>query len=212
MAGPMYLNGQLLTSAGRAYPTNYQIGPAGNILQTAAGNTIVQLHWTSPDLPVSRRPIPSSLEFVVSDESIYNQLLSASCSAIPSRLFLGTWVSDTWLLSAAASTQTAWRTSRRLPYALPLIGRTGDTHWGPKAWVGGVEQTVLSSGTPSSGQVVIPSSGDYYGTVTTPAASTLGGDLVVSYPAEFFARISVSHSFSTANALAISLSAEEILP
>lgn len=212
MAGPMYLDGELLTAAGRAYPASYATGPAGNLLSMAGGASVLQLQWTAPTLPVSRRPIPSQINFVVSDGDIYQRLLRASSSGLPLRLFIGTWVCDTWLQSAAADAQTTWRMSRRLPYALPSIVRTGDSHWGPLAWVNGVEQEVLATGTPAAGQVTIPSSGDYYGTATTPAASTLAGDLQISYPAEFFVRLTVGHTFDVANALGIALTIEELLP
>lgn len=212
--GPVYLEGALLTEAGTAWPVSWTTQAAGNILQLAGGSSIVQLQWTAENLPMSRRAIPASVQFTASDEDAYSSLLRASQLGAPVRLFLGLWVCDTWLITAAAASRTLWRTSRRLPYGLGLITRGGpEPNWEPRAWLDGTEQTVVASGTPTTGQVMVPNGSTYYAEVETPAAEDLGATyLHVQYPAELWCRITMAHQVQVANVLGLQLTLEEVLP
>ena len=174
-----------------------------------AGTHITQILHRGVDQPMTMVPFVGDLEFTVRSEEDRYRWLEAEDGPIVAA-FLGKWIQDTWLITAATSSQTAWRTSRRTAYGTGSITTT--TH-PPDAYIDDTQQTVVTSA-PSSGEVKLPATqtaDQTYEDVTTPSGLS-GVRLKVRYPPLQYIRVTaVSEAVRRQNELVFTVSLEERL-
>lgn len=196
-----------VTIIGGAESLQWRHGEAVATAEYVGGGTVSQSLWTAPDAPLALAPYEGSLSFRLIAEGDYEAILDAFAAAEPVEMFFGWWQVDKWLIGAAPGTQTEWKTSR--PYAWSLASRAS---YPPSARLDATPQTVLATGTPGAGEVMIPDSGGgTEGVVTTPAASGLGAAILrVKYPALFNVVTVPSWGCSQVNELQVDLEVREM--
>lgn len=181
------------------------IGPAR--LLTEEGGTVVQYRWTGGRAPLSLGARELQLQLAADTLDDYLDLQRVLLDLAGLRLFLEVPMVDRWYIPGRSPGQTTWLTSRRLPYGLHA-SVTRESH-PPIVRVDGVEQDVLSSGTPTSGQVVVPDAGGW-SEITTPLDLT-GTYLELLYHPELVFVGAAEFAVPSYNELSVSLPAAEVL-
>lgn len=157
----------------------------GSLLPTLGDTDILQLRWLGGDAPVNLHPHAFDVEIELTSEADYWLIHRAQAIGAVVPVWWDYWIADLWHIPSKASGQTTWKTSRWLPWNLSGISHATRP---PKAFIDGVAQTIVTSGTPTSGQVKVPATGGDFGTIETPS-SISGTYLELRYPAVFLMRI-----------------------
>ena len=204
---------------GELRPIDFKRGEGFATALNQAGTWCVQSRSLGGDHPLDLTPVEGSIAIQLKWEEEQQQLRRAAGKNRPARIYFGDWVEDLWWLFGAEAARTTFRTSRPLPYDLPPpVGQADWSAYSPQAALvasDGTEtpQTVVTSGTPSAGEVMIPDTGGgQYETVTTPAVSTLGGAeyLAVYYPAVYIAVVALAWDYPVPNGLDCGVSLREL--
>lgn len=88
----------------------------GAHIPTLDGGSLLQARYTDPVRPVSVAPAALSGRFEAAAEADYYLLKRLLSRGTPLVMFLGDYISETWLVSSDITTR---RTSRRLPTGIP---------------------------------------------------------------------------------------------
>ena len=183
---------------------NRETGAA--ILPTVGGVDIAQLRWLTGDAPVNLHAMKmSGINFNLVDEADYWLLHRVASVGQPVNLFFDVPMADYWYIPGKVAGQTTWKTSRKLPWDL-----TGVTHvtTPPHAYVDSVAQTIIKTGTPSTGEVKVPETGGF-GTITTPSGLT-GTWLELRYAPQLLVVLrGINFTMQQANFLIVNCPVEE---
>lgn len=180
-------------------------------LRTKAGTHILQYRFRGEDIPISIAPLGLRLTFRLVYEDDFRRVRELAMTGQPVTFFPAWPIVDTWLIAAGGSTRTTWRTSRRVGWGLSGIDHTSHP---PRAWIDGTAQAIIDTGTPSAGQVKVPTSqsaGQNYETITTP--SGLAGErLKLLYWPEYLVSMrQTSSPYRRLNDIITSVQIEEVL-
>lgn len=151
---------------------NETLVPAGVTLQTHGHTTILQLPYTGADAPFTMRPSAFDMGILFTHQDDASRLTSHARMGLPFVLLVNWPFTDGWAIQGGAPAQTLWRTSRRVAWG--LAGVSHATH-PPRAWVDGVEQTIITAGTPVAGEIKVPTTqtaGQNYETIEAPVTLT----------------------------------------
>lgn len=187
LRGGVYLNGEIIHRGAMVPLTRSGDSPA-RTLTTLAGTQVLQRIGIGGDAPLNLRPLTFSARFSCDSEADYFRLVGAADSGTRVYLMPHLWIEDRWYIPGANPGQTTWRTSRRLAHHLPGYSYDFASRQ-PQVLVDDVPQTVLSSGTPGAGEVVVPDTGGYV-EVVTPAGLS-GSYLALRYAPELVATLEV---------------------
>lgn len=191
-------------------PVSWAADPPLRLLQTRAGTTVVQAVSMGADAPLDLSALEIELEVTAQTQAQFDAIAAAVSATSTLRIYVGAWWRDTWSIAAAASGQTTWQTSRRPAWGL-LPSIVHATH-PPEVTVDGVAQTVLTSGTPSTGEVVVPTSIAATAATTTITTPVLAGtEVAMVYPVEWVGVVEAEYGIAEVNALDISLTIREHL-
>lgn len=183
----------------------------GSVLQAADGSHLVQYLFLDDAAPVTIQPLELPFSMLCRNETQFFRLRSYAQSGRIVSFFFGWPHVETWLL-AVNPTGTVWRSSRRNAWNGTTI--THATH-PPQAYLDGVEQTIVTSGTPTAGQVKVLTSqpsGQGYFDVTTPDVE--GSELLqLLYWPEYLVRFEDPRfDVQAANALVMHATLRELVP
>lgn len=203
----LYLDGRFIEGGEVMYPAQDWASPVGaTILPTVANTDIAQLRWLGGNAPTNLNPMSLDVEVQITNETDYWIFQRAAALGIPVTIFFDYWIADYWYIPGKASGQTTWITSRLLPWSLDGISHATRP---PAALVDGVAQTIVTTGTPGTGEVKVPTSGGDYGTITTPSGLT-GTYLELRYPPIFLVVMkNMGNSYRNHNDLRFSVSLVE---
>jgi hypothetical protein len=206
------IDGYVIQGAIQSWSSGWA-APGARILM-ADGTFVTQGVLPKPKQPKTMAPRSGSFDITVAYQNDLIRIHRAAEDFSPVLAFFGEPRDDRWLIRNGESGQTEWRTSRRVAYNATTI--THATH-PPQVYIKTgdslVEQTIVTSGTPTSGQAKVltsQTSGQYYETVTTPAL-TAGDELIFHYWPELLVYVSVSNTIPTTNFYQISVTLEEVL-
>jgi hypothetical protein len=184
-------------------------------VRTLAGTTIHQPFWLGGDAPINLKPIsPIEMDFEPGFESEAKQLAQQSdlCAFSPQAMFAGIWIHDIWYIPAAPDAQTDWQLSRSFPFDIVDINDATNDYL-PKVEIDGTAQTIVQTGTPSAGQVLITPDVESH-IITLPAKSTLSGTfLKLFYPPKIYiCQTDINEEIPDNDVYTMGLSMEEHLP
>jgi hypothetical protein len=168
------INGQFiqLSAPGIAF-TPMQPAPK---MQFLDGNTLEQSRFRGATAPTTAREITLQLTLdPVARET--DQRLLALVTAVEGQrveLYLDAPLVDRWVVSAG---QTAFSTFRTLAYG-HIAGVSAATR-PPLAFLDGAEQAIVTSGTPSAGEVLVPDSAGQHQAIEVPAGTATGSQLLL---------------------------------
>lgn len=176
------------------------------------GQTVSQSRWTEPDKPLSMQPISARVGIDADFEVDMEALSRANAAGAPLAVLIGDWRADRWSIPGQPG-GTTWTTSRYLPHdGVTRLVNSGT--YAVSARVDGVAQTVITTGSPASGEVLVPPAPDgALATITTPAY--VGGELELElyYQALYLMSLrSFRKSASGPDDLSMTLVFEEALP
>lgn len=201
------LNGVALLDSTATVPASWSPESPGTILATMDGGGITQLFTPGGDCPIMNSALKVSITMQHNRQDDYRRMTVAE-GFPPARWWFEVWLACKWYIPGKNTGQTTWKTDRRLPYGGAVPGVTHATH-PPRVEVDGVAQTVITTGTPTTGEVLVPESAGF-ASITTPAALT-GELLVLWVPFELLVKISgPSTDNPQANLLAYSATLEEV--
>lgn len=169
------------------FPTRIRYPRQGqaNSITMLSGTSVHQPFWFGGDAPINLSKMNVDIDFQPDAEREYMHLASMSgrCSFSPQSFFCGIWIIDEWYIPAKNSGQTSWQTSRNLPYDLVDINDPTNDYL-PRAFIDGVEQTIIQSGSPAAGEVkVLPDSETH--AIVTPS-DIEGTFLKFEYPPKMY--------------------------
>lgn len=141
------------------------------LLQSLAGNSVQQSVWLGGDMPVNANPLRGRWQFKIATEADYQRFVNAEARGVAVELWLDLPAVEFWYIPGADAGATTWQTLRRQPWH--IAGVTHATR-PPKVLIDDVELTVVTSGPPGVGEVVVANSGGSIGTLTTNASDTSG--------------------------------------
>jgi hypothetical protein len=122
--------------------------------------TVRQLYWLGGNAPVNLEPgIAFGATVQLVDEADYWTLHEAIVTGEVVEVWFDWPRTDKWYVPGGDGSVVEWRTSRPLPYG-KVTGITQATR-PPKVWIDSTSQTVNTSGSASSGVVVLPDSSGY---------------------------------------------------
>lgn len=202
----MYVGGRRI-KGGLVHPSraNYSRTPSGTIVPTLGNSDVTQLLLVAIDAPMSIQPISTRFSLSLSLEDDYHILLESHSHGEPVDVWYDLIIADVWSIRHNPS-GTTWKTSRKLPYDLPFVTPTIRP---PRAFIDGVEQTVVHASPPSSGQVYVPDIGGYT-TIETPNISG-GRYLTLRYHPIVVSRVIVDDiTHEDVNDLRLSVTIEEV--
>lgn len=181
-------------------------------LRMGNGQTVAQSRWTEPDKPLSLQPVTARVGIDADFEADMEALSRANASGAPLAVLIGDWRADRWSIPGQPG-GTTWTTSRYLPH--DGVTRIVDSGlYAVTARVDGALQTVVTTGSPASGEVLVPPApAGALATITTPAY--VGGELELElyYQALYLMTVrSFRRAASGPDQLALSLTLEEALP
>lgn len=154
----------------------------GVSLRMADRTKLYQNVCPRPKQPFSMAPWAGQIEikFKYQDDAI--RFRRAARFELPVLIWTAVWLEDGWFLRNGESGQTEWRAARRCAWDGSTI--THATH-PPRASIDGVEQEIITVGTPTPGQVKVPTTqtaGAGYFSVTTPANPDGSRLILLYYP------------------------------
>lgn len=161
--------------------------PAGLTLQTHGHTTILQLPYTGSDAPFTMQPASFDMEILFTHQDDASRLNSHARMGLPFVLLVNWPFTDGWTIQGGAPSQTLWRTSRRVSWGLAGVTHTSHP---PRAFVDGVEQTIITVGTPVAGEIKVPETqpaGQNFATIEAPVDLT-GSILELEYWPAWVAR------------------------
>lgn len=183
LRGPCYLNGVALLDSQAIPVPGWNPAPVGTRFGMADGGHVQQYQYIGGNAPLLGRALEIPIQMQHNREDDYWRMKEAEAFG-PHRFWFGLWLDCSWYIPGRNAGQTTWKTDRRLPYGLP--GITHATH-PPVVLIDGVEQDILTSGTPGAGEVVVPEAGGF-ASLVAPAGIT-GEMLVLRCPFELLVTI-----------------------
>lgn len=157
-AGGFYFDGSIIQN-GHASPLTMDRPGLGNRLETMGETTVRQVYWLGGNHPVNAAPYTLTVDVQVAAEADYWTIREAADRGSVVEVWFDWPMTDWWYVPGGDGTVTEWRTSRPLPYS-KVTGITQATR-PPKVWIDATTQTVNTSGSASSGVVVLPDSSGY---------------------------------------------------
>lgn len=176
----VYLDGVEIED-GAAYPLGGLQAFSGSVAFDTLGNSqIVQTRTLGAKAPLGVSAGEFTVRMNVKDEADYKLFLTRCERGEPVEFWPDWPLFDQWLLSLRDAGQTEFQTRRKLPWAL-----SGVTHVtrSPLVDVDGTAQTIVTTGTPSTGEVKVPETSGY-GTLTAPSGIS-GTYLTLAYAPVF---------------------------
>ena len=157
--GGFYFNGSMLVG-GRVLPLEIGRPGRGSRLTTMGQTTVRQLYWLGGNAPVNLGPgISFGATVQLVDEADYWTLHEAIVTGEVVEVWFDWPRTDKWYVPGGDGTVVEWRTSRPLPYG--KVSGISQATRPPKVWIDSTSQTVNTSGSASSGVVVLPDSSGY---------------------------------------------------
>lgn len=199
---------------GSIAPWSQGWSPAGTRVLMGDGTHAHQLSLPKPKQPITMEPRSGSFEITITHQQDLIRLHRAVNRGSPVLLFMGEFLEEQWLRRNGDAGQTEWRTSRRLGWNGTT--RTHETH-PPRAYIETagveVEQTIVTSGTPTAGEVLVPTAqtaDQFYDAITTPALSA-GDYLILQYWPEVLVSMTIQNTYDQTNDYRIAVTLEEML-
>lgn len=213
----LWINGQWFHSEAGWMPAGSSaagdVGPVG--LPTSIGD-VIQHRWFGGNTPtnVNSRLDEVDFEFQLMLESDAFLIEDLASRGAILRLWFDLWLSDTWYVPGANAGQVTWRTSRHLPWDIDGVShatRAPEAYFEDSAGTR-TTLTVVTSGSPTSGQIKVLDAGGAFGDVETNAADHAGETfLVLRYPPVIHATMNdVRRQVLGANDVRVSFSLTEI--
>lgn len=209
-AGNVALTIDGYTIQGALAPWSSSWNPPGSRILMADGTYVHQYSLPKPTQPTTMQARTGRFEIMISHQQDLIRLHRAAQRVAPVLVFLGEFHEDQWSRANGASSQTSWRTSRRLGWNGTT--RTHATH-PPYAEIDGVSQTIITSGTPIANQVKVPTAqtaNQFYDTITTPAL-TSGEYLVLRYWPEWMVMLQIVNSIGSSGVYQVTVDLQEYL-
>ena len=215
----IFLNGQQFHN-GLLYPISGWSLPLGpTIIPMESGNTILQNRWNAGSGPMNLAPLSFAMSMSICTEDDFFTLMRLASRQLAVPLWFDFELPDIWYIPGRYSTsQIVWYTSRLIPWTLPTITAVTKP---PKVFIDDTEQTVLTSGTPGAGEVVLSDTPTNdgavqivrrpWGVLTTPA-SLSGTFLELRWRPQILAVLSnVQFDYAVHNDLRVSFVVNEHL-
>ena len=192
---------------GSAYPPfNWTEKPMATVLNTLGNTDVFQRRSLGGDAPVSSPTVEGNFRFSLAHEEDFELFQRTAMKNLPVELWLDLTFYEFWVIDNANASQTTWRTSRRLPYAISGITHTTRP---PKAFIDSTAQTIIKTGSPVSGEVLVPEAGGY-AELKTPSGIS-GTYLELRYAAVVYAAISnIRKSYRVTNKLVLRAEVTEV--
>lgn len=205
----IYIDGSPLSGQIQSPISNWAQQAGFGVLKTPAGD-VLQGRWFGGGIPVNLNPIDfGPLVFTVEKRNDYDRCKQAVAWGAPIAVYFDEEIIDVWHIPSRGTNQVLWRTSRRAPWHLPGISHLTRP---PRAYIDSTAQTVITSGVPTAGQVMVPESGGALIDITTPVAIGAGTLLKLHYRPEFMLKpLQLSQAYQDVNSLIFTMAVEEIL-
>jgi len=154
---------------GAAYPlADLSVLNRSAMLGTVSGTEILQKFWLGQKAPVNVRSTALPVQFNLKNEADYRLIVSRAARGVAVEIYPDWPLMEEWYIPAKDSGQTEWEPARKFPW--DISGVTHSTR-APRVYIDDVEQTVITGGTPTSGQAKVPEAGGF-GVVTMPSGIT----------------------------------------
>jgi len=157
-AGGFYIDGTIIEN-GAMIPIEISSSAPGASMTTMSQTTVRQVYWLGGNMPVNLKPMTLSVTVQLGDEADYWAVREAKDRGNVVELWFDWPMTDWWYVPGGEDTVTEWRVSRPLPYG-KVTGITQATR-PPKVWIDDVSQTVNTTGSASSGVVVLADTDGY---------------------------------------------------
>jgi hypothetical protein len=201
----LWVNGDFIEGGKRTPPIRLNAPSPGVTLDMLGNINIEQMLWIEGDAPVNLgAKFNMQLNMVLAQEDDYWKFRELQETGIPAEFWFDYPVADRWYIPGMESGQTEWKTSRKSPWTA-VTGITQTSH-PPDAYIDGVQQTIITSGTPAAGEVKVPNTSGYL-TIETPVL-TPGTDtwLVLRYhPVMYMKLQELRVDWATHNRLLVSM-------
>lgn len=138
-------------------------------IETMANLDQVQLRLLGAKAPVGAPPVEIPIQFTVDSTEEYELFLTRCERGFPVELWPAWPLFDQWYLPVRDVGQTEFEPRRKFPWG--AISGISHATRPPIVKVDGIEQTVVTSGTPGTGEVLVPESSGWQ-VIEAPAALT----------------------------------------
>ena len=162
----LWIDGDFIEGGQRTPPIKLDTGAPGVTLNTLGNTDIEQMLWVEGSAPVNlgaKNSMQFSMNLVEEDD--YWKFRTLQETGVPVEFWFDYVIADRWYIPGMEAGQTGWKTSRKSPWT--VVGGVTQTSHPPDAYIDGVQQTVIPSGTPGAGEVKVPNTSGYL-TIETP--------------------------------------------
>ena len=149
-----YFDGTII-DGGSMVPLEMTRGSGAVSLNTMARTNVRQVFWLGGNQPVNMAPITATVEVTIAEEADFWVMREAADKGGVVEIWFGWPMTDWWYAPGGDGTLTEWHLSRPMAYGL-VTGVTQVTY-PPECWIDDVSQTINTSGSASSGVVVLNS-------------------------------------------------------
>lgn len=187
------------------YPEGFQLDnvAGASLLQSPIGSNVQQSVWLGGDMPVNANAISGRWQFKIAVEDDYQRFVTAESRGQAVELWFDWPMADHWRIAGADAGATLWRTMRRQPWHIAGVSHATRP---PVALIDGVEKTIVTSGSPSVGEIKVTDTGGAIGVIETHPTDTASATwLELRYPAVLLVVVSnVSRQLSDFNHFVVS--------
>lgn len=208
LRGGFYVNDTALESAQVLPLMTFGQETGVRLYQNLIRGTQAQSLWNGGDSPLNMYPMSGTIQMTVGKEEDYWLLMRATAEGRPQRIWFDLPLLDQWYVPAMTPGQTTWRTARRTPWG-EVPGITHGTR-PPRVYLDGVEQTVLTGGTPNAGEVVVPETAEVVDIETPALDPNTDQYLELRYHPQIRASLAVlNYTYAEHNVMLLTIELEE---
>lgn len=162
----LWIDGDFIEGGRRTPPIKLNTDSPGVTLNTLGNTDIEQMLWVEGSAPVNLGA-KNNMQFNMTlvEEDDYWKFRMLQETGVPAEFWFDYVVADRWYIPGMEAGQTDWKTSRKSPWT--LVTGVDHTSHPPDAYIDGVQQTIIKTGTPTAGQVMVPETSGYL-TIETP--------------------------------------------
>ncbi len=210
LVGGVYIDGRQMFG-GMHYPIadwSFEgVGPER--LEMESGNTVLQLRWLSGDAPLNLKPIGFGVSFDVIGQDDFSWIQRRAMRQVAIPFWWDFEIPETWYIPGRyATTQTRWKTGRLLPWNLSGVSHVTRP---PRVYLDDVAQTIITTGTPATGEILVPETGGDYADIISPALGSATW-LELIYRPQILATIhGLQYAYRNTNVLSCSFEVHEHL-
>jgi hypothetical protein len=205
----LWIDGDFIEAARRTPPIQLNANAPGVTLKPLGSTEIQQMHWVEGDAPVNLGAgNVLQLNMTLAEEDDYWKFRQLQETGMPVEFWFDYPIADRWYIPGMEAGQTDWKLSRPAPWT--LVTGVNHTSHPPDAYIDGVQQTIIKTGAPSAGEVMVPESSGYLiieTPVLVPASDTW---LVLRYHPMMMMKLEeLGVNYSTHNRLDVTLQLRE---